>query len=124
MPSKFVGPPDPKELRAAIERGDKRKGVHPALKWGPLLAHGLDALTTDIAINRDGKEANPILAPFAGNDAALYATKLGIGLGTGLLADHLAKKGHKTAGQIIGSINITLPIGAAAYNASQMGKRK
>lgn len=124
MPKEFVGPPDPKVIRKAVERGDKKRGIHPAFKYGPAIAHGLDALSTDIALNNGRKEGNPVLAPFAGNDAALYATKIGVGLGMGLLADHLHRKGHKTAGNIIGSINITLPIAAAAYNASQTGKRK
>ena len=94
-------------------------GLNPALKYGPIVAQLADAYTTRRAIKAGGHEGNSAMEPFANNEAVLYASKALLGLGTGLLADHLAKSGHKTLGKILSGLSIAVPLGAAAHNEIQ-----
>lgn len=113
------------------------KGLSPFLKYGPAVAHAIDGATTQRMLNlRDDegrpmiREANPVLAPFADQPVAMYATKILGALALSALADRMAKhgdsleqRGHKGWGKTfkgaakIGSaLNIGAPLAAAAHN--------
>ncbi|MEE9568885.1 MAG: hypothetical protein V3W37_05810 [Candidatus Binatia bacterium] len=53
-----------------------------------LLAQGLDYWSTRRLINRNYREANPLVRPFAGNDAAMAAHKFGLGFGGTMAASY------------------------------------
>lgn len=97
---------------------EQHSGLHPALKWGPAFAELADAITTRQALHQGGREANPILEPFADNDPLFFATKVGTGILAGLLGDHLAKRGHPGWGKFVSGIHIAVPLGAAVHNAT------
>ena len=60
-----------------------------------LLAQGLDYWSTRNLVERNHRETNPLVRPFAGNDAALAAYKFGLSFGGSLAASHwLHRKGH------------------------------
>jgi hypothetical protein len=120
-PAHLVGPPAPAHPRVQDRehKEEKRRGVHPALKYGPAAAGLYDALATKHAISKGGTEANPIMAPFANNDAALIASKVGSGVLSGLAADALAKKGHKNWAKAVGGLSIAIPLGAGTHNLLQ-----
>lgn len=122
MPA-FVGPtPPPSALEAHLARqaeqeaDDRRLGA--GWKYGPAAASLFDAWSTQDAINRGGAEANPVMAPFADNTAALYGVKLGTGALVGLIADRLAKSGHRNAARIVSGLGIGVPLAAGATNLS------
>jgi hypothetical protein len=112
--------PLPTEQRAPIvliSEHAKRKGLHPLLLAAPVLAQLADAYTTSQNLKNGAREANPVLEPFAGNDAALYGAKIGAGVLGSILADRLARSGHRTAAKILDAVEIGVPAGAAIHNA-------
>lgn len=114
------------DLRGDYKRklDTERKGLNPLLKFGPAIASAVDGVSTVGAIQHGAKEMNPVLAPFAGNPAALIGTRTAEGLLIGLAADALAKHGHPTLGKIVSSINIAVPLGAAGWNVAQADRMK
>lgn len=117
----FVGPPEPESALAAHlarQAALSRDGSDIGIGWkvGPAAASLFDAWATQDAIKRGGVEANPIMAPFAGNPAAMYAVKGASGLLTGLIAHKLARDGHPTAGRIVGGLGIAIPTAAGIHN--------
>lgn len=122
----FVGAPAPEDHAvlaarqlAAMKEPDKR-GLNPLLTLGPLAAQMADAVTTQNALkDGTGREGNPALEPMVGNKAAFYGIKAGIGLGTGLLADKLARDGHRGLGKALDIVGIVLPSAVALHNATR-----
>jgi hypothetical protein len=121
----FVGPPDPGQhadlaLAAHLERqaAQENRDRNIGLGWqvGPAAANLFDAWATQDALKRGGTEANPVMAPFADNPAAMYGIKLGTGILAGIAARKLAKAGHPNLGRIVGGINIAVPLGLGAHN--------
>lgn len=94
---------------------DKR-GLNPLLVLAPAAAEAFDAYSTRRAMAGGGHEANSAMEPFAGNPAALYGTKIGTGLLAGLLADRLARSGHRTAAKIVAGLEVSIPLGAGIHN--------
>lgn len=80
-----------------------------------------DAYTTDKALERGGMEANPVLKGIAGNDAALYSTKLALGLTQAYVVHLLDKGDHKKAAKILSMITFGIPTGIGIRN---MGVQK
>ena len=118
----LVGPPAPvPPIVQHLERVKAQNApLHPALQFGPVAASLFDAITTGIAMKRGAQEANPIMAPFAGNDPLLYGTKIASGALTGWAGNKLAKSGHRTAGKIVSGIGIGVPLGAGTHNLMQL----
>jgi hypothetical protein len=127
-PAPFVGPPPPRTSAAAVpgftHEESRPAGLHPALKYGPAAAHLADALSTLKVIQGGGRELDPVLEPFADNPAALVGTKVIGGLAMGLLADLLAKKGHRNWAKAAAGLNIGVPLGAAGLNLSGAVKKR
>lgn len=123
MPA-FVGAPDPEDhavlaaRQLAAMRAPDKRGLNPLLTLGPLAAQMADAVTTQNALHSGtAHEGNPAMEPLADNPAEFYAVKAGIGLGTGLLANKLAKDGHRGLGKALDVIGIVLPSAVAIANS-------
>jgi hypothetical protein len=114
---------DPR-LKAALENVvKKRRGLNPALMLAPVAGQAFDAYSTQEAMKAGGREGNPALAPIAGNTAALYGTKVGIGVATALAAHLLAKSGHRTLGKIVAGLGTVAPVAAGVHNMQMAGQR-
>jgi hypothetical protein len=117
----FVGPPEPESpiqahlsRQAAQEKKDRGLGV--GWKVGPAAASLFDAWTTQDALKRGGEEANPLMKPLAGNNAALYGVNVGAGILTGIIADKLAKSGHRNAARLVSGLSMGVHTAAGASN--------
>lgn len=118
----LAGPPEPETpIAAHLARqaaAENRRDIGIAWKVGPAAASLFDAWATQDAIDRGGVEANPLMAPFAHNDLALYGVKLGTGILAGIAAHKLAKAGHPTMAKVVSGLNIAVPLGAGVVNLS------
>ena len=99
--------------------GKDKRGLNPALLAAPALAQAFDAYSTRQAMKAGGREGNSVMEPFAGNEAALYATKIGSGVLIGFLANKLAKSGHRNAAKVLSGLSIAVPVGAGIHNLEQ-----
>jgi hypothetical protein len=108
---------------ASKAKAKDKRGLNPVLAYiAPMGAHAFDAYSTTKALKAGGREGNPVLAPFANNEAALYISKMGAGLLIGFAADKLAKSGHRDAAKVISAISITIPLGAGINNMAKAKK--
>lgn len=72
-------------------------------RWAALMGGGLaDAITTHNGLKNGAQEGNPIMSPFAHNDAALFASKIGMNALLGLLADKMHKSGYTGEANALG----------------------
>ena len=95
--------------QAALEQAfapaaqDQPKDTLRVPRWLALLGSNLfDAGTTQAALSRGAVESNPLLRGVAGNPAALYGLKGGIGALEAMLMDLVAKKGHHKVANTVG----------------------
>lgn len=105
----------------AKTRGEsKRKGLNPLLLVAPVGGQMFDAYSTQGALRRGGAhEGNPAMAPLVDNPAALYGTKGAIGISTAILAQILAKTGHRTLGKIVAGVGTAAPVAAGISNMTK-----
>lgn len=98
------------------------KGLPPAWNIPPALAGAADAASTYVAMKRGAKEANPLYKIAGGNPeltaglAALLTAAQVIG------ANHLAKKGHRTAGKASAASKTAISTLVTAKNISNAKK--
>lgn len=79
-----------------------------------------DAVSTQNALKHDGmREGNPAMEPMVDKPAAFYGIKAGIGIGTGLLAEKLAKDGHRGLGKALDVLGMVLPAAVAVHNSQR-----
>ena len=98
----------------------RRAGLHALLLAGPPMAGAADAFTTRLVLEGGGREINPLAQPFVGaGDAALYGTKVGLGLSVSALAELAARKGHRRAATIGALLGTVAPAALAASNLVQ-----
>src|SRR5262245_57597493 len=95
----------PPELREPVQ-SDEERGIHPAWWAGILGSQAADTATTIAALNRGAVESNPVVDGMS--PAMLALTKMGTGVGTGLLLNQLHKK-HPLAAKIAAGIATTIP---------------
>lgn len=101
----------------------EKQGLHPGLYAFPVLGNLADAITTHIAINRGAVEANPIVRPVVESSLPLfYATKLGVGLVTSVIANKLHKQGNRRTAKVISIIGGATPMGFAIHNINVINK--
>jgi len=102
----------------------RRPAILPALYASYGAMQVLDAYTTVRATARGGIERNPVLAPVAGNFAALLAVKAGLAASTIFFTERLWKE-HRTAAIVAMIAANGVVAAAAAYNARQLrGQRR
>jgi hypothetical protein len=117
---------DPR-MKAALENVVKkrRKGLNPLLLLAQPAAQAFDAYSTDRALKAGGvHEGNASMAPVAGNTAALYAAKVGLGIGTAIASQLVAKSGHRTLAKILGSIGVVEPTAMGVHNMQMAGQQQ
>ena len=86
-----------------------------ALMAGIPVAHALDLLTTQQALNRGGRELNPLMRePEVRYPLSLAATGLGM-WGT----KELYERGHPNAAKTAAILSIVIPLLAAGWNLQQ-----
>lgn len=94
------------------------KGLPKGFSLGLVGANLFDADTTRRALSGGAREANPMMAPFAGNNAALYGMKGGLGAIQALLLNKLSKAGHPKLAKGLGIAGMALPTIAGIHNLS------
>lgn len=97
-------------------------GLNPALLLAQPLAQAFDAYSTQKALGAGGREGNSFMEPFANNPAAMYATKVAGGALVALLADRLARSGHRNAAKLLSGISIGAPVVAGIHNMEMAGQ--
>ena len=95
------------------------KGLHPAFDASPIVGGLADAISTHVAINRGGREANPVMAPLTKSWPVWYAAKLALGVGFSTAGHLLAKSGRRRAGKALDLIAGAFGAGAAVHNLRQ-----
>lgn len=114
-----------KRPRLGGEQGKDRSGLNPLLLLAQPAAQAFDAYSTGKAMEGGGaREGNPAVAPIAGKSAALMATKVGLGIGTALASQLLAKKGHRTLAKIFAGIGIAEPTAMGIHNMEMTGRSR
>ena len=107
-----LGAADPRNLTDAA-------GLHPALNLFPLVGNLADALSTLHVLETvpGAYEANPVMRPVVTAGAVPWLLlKAGVGVGMGLYADSLARRGRATQAKWIAALGGAIPTGLAIHN--------
>ena len=79
--------------------------VLASLLVSTVMMQALDVHSTFQALDRGGVEANPVMAPLAGNRGAFIATKAAVATATVLAARHLGKRNKVAAIATLVAVN-------------------
>lgn len=95
----------PRPMVASYVPQPKRPAVLPALYATLGAMQAWDAYATNAALKAGAREANPAVAPFAGNPGALIGAKAAATVGTIFFAERLWKKNKVAAVVMLAAIN-------------------
>jgi hypothetical protein len=90
---------------AAVPVRREASRLFTSLLVSTVVVQALDVHSTYQALGRGAAEANPVMAPLAGNKAAFVATKAAVTTATVLAARHLAKRNKVAAIAALVAIN-------------------
>jgi hypothetical protein len=95
----------PRPMTASYASQPKRPAILPALYVTLGAMQAWDAYATNVALKAGAREANPAVAPFAGNTGALIGAKAAATVGTIFFAERLWKKNKVAAVVMLAAIN-------------------
>ena len=97
--------PAPRPMASSYAPPAKRPAILPALYVTLGGMQAWDAFATNAALKAGAREANPTVAPFAGNTGALIGAKAAATVGTIFFAERLWKKNKVAAVVMLAAIN-------------------
>jgi hypothetical protein len=89
----------PPTIQPAVEHGAPRGALITSLYSSFIALQALDAHSTIRALDRGARETNPMVAPFADNNAALIALKAGTAAGVIYMTDRVRR--HNRVASIV-----------------------
>jgi hypothetical protein len=95
----------------------KSAGADLEVAWlsAPTIANAADFTTTEMILSHNGIEQNVLMGSIARKPLLYGGIKLGLGVGTGLLARQIAKS-HPTRAKFVIVLGTLLPALAAVHN--------
>lgn len=115
-------PSKPVQVATSVYREEptRRPAILPALYAGLGVLQALDTYTTAAAVRNGSREANPIMAPIAGNVTAMLAVKAVSTTVSIYCAERLWKKNRLTAVAVMVGVNVA----TAAVVANNMNNAR
>jgi Domain of unknown function (DUF5658) len=101
-----------------IEAPPTRPMVLPPLYAGFAALQVFDGYTTTHGVQAGAEEANPLLDPFAGNEAAIWALKAGVTAVAIVAAEQLWRRHHRAQAIAVMVVSNTVMGVVAAHNAT------